>query len=248
MAKLPYMAFYIGDWLTDPAVSLCTPATRGVWIDLLSAMHGAGRVGSLTGTREQLARLGRCVPADLALALTDLQATGAADVSERNGVITVVNRRMRREAQEREATRLRQAKFRAEHGSEKGSNGDVTQMSPSEDGIEAGSFFSSDLPEVLNTKEFRKQFGEWLRYKVERRESYKEQGLASMISRAARLATEHGLPAVIDAMERAIANHWAGWDQPSVFSKGKSHGKSTGPSHIYDPDAGNGDPNFGRMD
>lgn len=220
MAKLPYLPFYTGDWLTDPAVSLCTPATRGVWIDLLAAMHQAGRSGELRGTCDQLARIARCSTADLTQALTDLQATEAAEVSERNGVITVVNRRMRREAQEREASRLRQSKFRASHSS---SNGGVTPKLPSEGGIESEvSFFSGNLPSVLDSDAFRKRLGEWLQYKQERREIYKDQGLASMVARAARLAETHGVQAVADAMDRAIANNWQGWDHPSIFSQASS--------------------------
>jgi hypothetical protein len=110
--KQPYIPFFTGDWLKDPALSLCAPAARGVWIDLLCAMHEAGRSGELRGTYEQLARVARCSTADVIQSLTDLQATGAADVTERNGVVTVVNRRMKREAKERNGNRLRQRKRR----------------------------------------------------------------------------------------------------------------------------------------
>lgn len=114
--KFPYMAFFTGDWLKDPALTLCAPATRGVWIDLLSAMHEAGRSGELCGTAEQLARFARCSTADLALALTDLRTNKAADVTERNGQITVVNRRMFREHNSRLSGALRQRRFRERHG------------------------------------------------------------------------------------------------------------------------------------
>ena len=211
--KLPYMPFFIGDWLKDPELSLCTPATRGVWMDLLCAMHEAGRVGSLRGTREQLARLARCVPADLDHALTDLQATGAACVdSDRNGIVTVTNRRMNREAKERESAALRQAR----HRGSKPSNGDVTPLSHLYE-IESESEFISGLPEIVQSEEFKKALNDWLSYKHERREDYELVGLKKMILHAAKRANEHGLPAVIDAMERAMANTWAGWDQPGAF-------------------------------
>ncbi|MBN2243858.1 MAG: hypothetical protein JW793_14325 [Acidobacteria bacterium] len=121
MSKLPSFQFDPDDWLTDPCLSLCKPATRGVWIDLLCAIRKLGLAGQLCGTTEQLARIARCQPAELADALTDLQATGAADVSERNGIATVVSRRMKREAKEREMWRLRQSRKRA--------HADVTDMS-----------------------------------------------------------------------------------------------------------------------
>lgn len=113
MTKLPYMQFFVDDWLSDQALSLCIPATRGVWMDLLCAMHKAGRSGELRGTNEQLARIARCSTADLALALTDLQATGAAAISERNGVVTIVNRRMKTEADKRKADNERQMRHRS---------------------------------------------------------------------------------------------------------------------------------------
>lgn len=119
------MTFFTGDWLKDPALTLCAPASRGVWIDLLSAMHEAGRSGELCGTADQLARFARCSTADLALALTDLRTNKAADVTERNGQITVINRRMFREHNSRLTGALRQRKFRERHGEHE----DVTDAS-----------------------------------------------------------------------------------------------------------------------
>ena len=52
----------------------------------------------------------------------------------------------------------------------------------------------------------------WLKYKRARGQNYVEQGLSSMISRAENLANQHGVKAVIDAIERAMANNWQGWD------------------------------------
>jgi hypothetical protein len=117
MSKLPYLQLFSGDWLKDPQLSLCAPATRGVWIDLICAMHELDRSGELRGTKEQLSRLARCSTVDLALALTDLQTSKAAEVTERNGVVTVRNRRMWREYRERVAAAKRKQRQRKhEHG------------------------------------------------------------------------------------------------------------------------------------
>lgn len=112
MPKLPAFQFYPGDWMKDPQVSMLSAASRGVWIDLLCAMHEAGRSGKLCGTTEQLARIARCSTAEFVQALTDFQTTGVADVTERNEKVTVINRRMKREHNEREGNKIRQAKFR----------------------------------------------------------------------------------------------------------------------------------------
>jgi hypothetical protein len=68
------------------------------------------------------------------------------------------------------------------------------------------------LPDVLDCDQFRECLAKWLAYKAERKEQYKPTGLAAMVSRAATLASQHGILAVMDAMERAEANDWKGWD------------------------------------
>jgi hypothetical protein len=71
-------------------------------MDLLCAMHEADRSGELCGTSVQLARLARCSTVELDQALTDLQTSRAADVEKRNGIWSIANRRMKREAAIRE--------------------------------------------------------------------------------------------------------------------------------------------------
>jgi hypothetical protein len=122
MSKLPWFKFYPTWWLGDTELSKCTSATRGVWIDLLCAMHQSGRSGELRGTTDQIARLARCSTAELTQALTELQTTGTADVTFRNNDVTVINRLMKREAKSRKDTALRVKKHR--------SNNDVTKKKP----------------------------------------------------------------------------------------------------------------------
>jgi hypothetical protein len=119
MAKLPWFKFFPTWWLGDTELSKCTSATRGVWMDLLCAMHQSGRSGELRGTTDQIARLARCSTAELTQALTELQTTGTADVTFRNNDVTVINRLMKRESKTRTDTALRVKKHR--------SNYDVTE-------------------------------------------------------------------------------------------------------------------------
>src|SRR4029077_11575056 len=110
--KQPAIMWYIGDWLKDPAVRLLTHSARAIWFDLLCAMYESGRTGQLTGTLDQLARLGFCSPAELTLAIAEFQPHRTRDVMERNGVFSIVNRRMKREHKERLQNRLRVQKHR----------------------------------------------------------------------------------------------------------------------------------------
>lgn len=95
--KWPFIQWFVSDWLGDPKVSQCEPATRGILFDWLCNMHALDRSGVITGTRELLARLGRCSAVQCDAALQDIKRTNAADMTERNGIVTLVNRRMKRE-------------------------------------------------------------------------------------------------------------------------------------------------------
>jgi hypothetical protein len=122
------MQFNTGDWLKDPRLSMCLPATRGIWIDAIAAMHECGRSGALSGSPEQLSRVLRCTESALMAAIDDLQATGAADVTSRNGIITLNNRRMQREDKERQGNRLRQDRYRKKKDDNGDNNADITPL------------------------------------------------------------------------------------------------------------------------
>ena len=128
--KLPAFQFYTGDWLKDPSLGMCSPATRGVWIDLMCVMHERNRSGLITGTREQIARICRCTAVEFDAAITELQTTSAADVTERNGVVTVTCRRMKREADERKAAAERKRRERSRNKADPAPD-NVTQKSRS---------------------------------------------------------------------------------------------------------------------
>ena len=107
MTKHFFMQYIPGDWLSDAQVSQCRPATRGIWWDAISAMHGIDRCGQLSGTVEALARVCRCRVDEMRAAVDDLRSTGAADVTVSDGIVTLVNRRMRREYENRQAVKNR---------------------------------------------------------------------------------------------------------------------------------------------
>lgn len=107
MEKHFFMQYVPGEWLSDARVSQCEPATRGIWWDAISAMHGLDRCGQLSGTFEGLARVCRCRVDEMRAAVDDLRSTGTADVTVSNGIVTLVNRRMRREYENRQAVKNR---------------------------------------------------------------------------------------------------------------------------------------------
>lgn len=58
----------------------------------------------------------------------------------------------------------------------------------------------------------RSSIESWLAYKRERREFYKPKGLQALATRANNLADDYGVHAVCDAIERAMANDWKGFE------------------------------------
>ena len=111
--KFPFIQCFTGDWLKDPAVSMLSPAARGIWWDFICVMHESDRSGMVTGSRPMLARLVRCSTDELGGALNEIALCKTGDVSEdANGIVTIINRRMRREAIEREMAAKRQQRHR----------------------------------------------------------------------------------------------------------------------------------------
>ena len=57
---------------------------------------------------------------------------------------------------------------------------------------------------------------EWARYKIERRQGYKETGLRNLLSQIEMKVSEYGSAAVIDLIHECMANNWKGiiWDIP----------------------------------
>jgi hypothetical protein len=47
VGKLPYFQFYPGDWMKDPALSICSAGARGVWMDVLCLMFESPKRGFL---------------------------------------------------------------------------------------------------------------------------------------------------------------------------------------------------------
>lgn len=105
------MKFYVDDWKSEYGLALCSLSARGCWIEILGAMHQNGQTGVLAGTAEQLSRVCRCTPPEVVQAFSELRLNGVAEISEHDGVYTIVCRRMRRESKERAQAEERQKRY-----------------------------------------------------------------------------------------------------------------------------------------
>lgn len=165
--SLPWMKWHVSDWLGDEALSRCSPGTRGIWADAISQMHKRGRTGVLRDNVEALAQLCRCKPEDMRKALVELRAKKAANVTFNRGIWTLVNRRMKREADARNAAADRVKKHRKSRAlSECNADGDCgTEARKSLPGFEDAALPTTEpetgngpeTPERLRVKELTPQ-------------------------------------------------------------------------------------------
>lgn len=90
--------------------------------------------------------------------------------------------------------------------------------------VSARTIFNACLMAYPISKELQATMESWLKYKTERRESYKEQGLRGVMKKAAQSEKEYGTSAVIDIIEASMANNYQGitWDR----LKGRASPKS----------------------
>lgn len=97
MAKLPAFQFYPADWLRDGGLRSCSPAARGLWMDLLCWMHDAparGRLVKANGaeyTPAEIARMAGFTPGQAKRHLAELEAAGVLSRDDRG---VVYSRRM----------------------------------------------------------------------------------------------------------------------------------------------------------
>jgi len=131
--KLPSFQFYPGDWLKESGVRMCSPATRGLWIDLLAHMWGVKERGKISGSVEQFCRLLGCVTQEFSVFLTENETQNFANVTLFNGKVTVECRRMVREEKIRKQCYARVLRHRGKDvtGNTAGCNAVVTTASSS---------------------------------------------------------------------------------------------------------------------
>ena len=131
--KLPWLKFYPSDWLSDEALRGCTPAARGLWVDMICLMakskrHGFLLAGDKPMTPEHLARIfGQSLETTSEL-LVELAQAGVYSVTED----TIFSRRMVKDEGGRKSNRDRVLRWRNANVTpvKRFCNGNVTPQKP----------------------------------------------------------------------------------------------------------------------
>ena len=104
MSGLPWGKFFWKDWLTDPALSICSLAAQGLWMRMLCIMSMSNPPGHLTlpPTRrneteaKQVARMCHSDARQVRPLIDELETRGVFD---RDNAGNIVSRRMIRDAE-----------------------------------------------------------------------------------------------------------------------------------------------------
>jgi hypothetical protein len=119
------MRFVPSDWLADPLVRGLSPAARGCWMDWLSAIHELEPdSGSVTRPLSWFASIVGLRPDEALVYLREMQRSGTADITPDllvdivapDATITIVSRRMVRDAARRSRKREEKGRNRVRSG------------------------------------------------------------------------------------------------------------------------------------
>jgi hypothetical protein len=209
MPGKPYMPWYVGDWRKDPNVKQCSPETRGVWFDFLCEMHELKSGGVLTGDKDYLCRVGVCNLAQLDRSLAELARTRTADISSRGDTFTIINRRMKKEA---DTSKVRQVS---------GSKSISKRLANAESDLEA----ELKTEEWLKSEEFRALWLDWESHRINLKRPMTAIAKLMQIRELKRWGKERALVAI----EHSISKGWQGIYEP------KSNGFQQRPSAADEP-------------
>jgi uncharacterized protein YdaU (DUF1376 family) len=119
--KLPWIKFFVADWLSDEALRSCSVEARGLWADMICLMakserHGYLLIGGNPARSEQLARICGLTPQRTSELMDELHASGVFSFDKE----TIISRRMVKDEQLRKSDATRKMRMR---------HSDVQQMS-----------------------------------------------------------------------------------------------------------------------
>lgn len=106
MNRMPWFKFFPDDWITGTREM--SVEEKAAWIDLLAFMWKAEPRGTIKGTWQGIARMLGLPWLDCERIICSMRDKNYLNLTEPNGIVTITSRRMVREENSRESSRLRQ--------------------------------------------------------------------------------------------------------------------------------------------
>ena len=207
-----------------------------VWFKLLCLAgkqnnSGVFMMGRIAYTDKMLATIFRMKETTVQLALRTFEEFGMIEIVD--GVITIPNWGKHQSLDQLEKKRISQREYMRSYREKQklltcktnsNANSKANVSRPEEDIEEerdieeekksvretTHTIFKRLLPEYVLSDELQAKVGEWITYKVERKEPYKEQGMKSLFRQIENNATKYGDFAVCDLIDECMASGWKG--------------------------------------
>jgi uncharacterized protein YdaU (DUF1376 family) len=123
--KLPFIQFYPADYQND--TRMLSLAAKGGWVDILCMLHSSSTRGEMTLPMLGWARIMGAGVDQASAVIAELECMKIAEITrDGNGLVTVTNRRMSRDAITRQQTRLRVERHRSKEAGNAPGNAPVT--------------------------------------------------------------------------------------------------------------------------
>nr|DAM60613.1 MAG TPA: replisome organizer [Caudoviricetes sp.] len=179
-------------------------------------------------TDKMLATIFRRKESTVQLALQTFENFGMVEIID--GVITIPNWGKHQNLDQLEKKRVSQREYMRQYRERQKllscnangkANGKANVSRPEEDVEEdkkenksvretTHTLFVRLLPEYLLSDSLQDKMGEWVKYKTERKEPYKEQGMKSLLRQVENKAIQYGDDAVCSLIDECMANNWKG--------------------------------------
>ncbi len=147
MGKAPAGQFYFADWLRDKALHLAKLSTQGAWMNILAYMWDGQDRGALRGSFEQIAKLAQANKEEMEQFIIDANKYKFCDISvSDNNEITLINRRMVRDQEDKENNRIRQRRFKLSHQD----NEKITEKKRKNNTVSSSSSSNNNINIIIN--------------------------------------------------------------------------------------------------
>lgn len=144
-----------------------------------------------------------------------LAVTGWAEHQNIDGMEKIREQNRLRKQRQREKERLlldSPVKSRDSHATDKEKEEDKNKKEKENKSVRetTHTLFARLLPDYLLSDSLQAKMGEWVKYKTERKEPYKEQGMKSLLRQVENKAIQYGDDAVCSLIDECMANNWKG--------------------------------------
>ena len=225
----PYFPLYVQDFMTDEKLANCTAESTGVYIRLLCIMHKSEDYGKILlrqkfrQSEQQIQNfagmLARQMPYDKEVIARSLDELLDEKVIYIDGD-TLCQKRMikdgntsekrsisgRKGAEATNQRKNKSPKFAEQFAAAKSA---ANSENENEDEIEIEIVNKSEGDNPFSG-ELREAFDDWIAYKKEKRQSYKQRGMQSLITQIQRYADQFGESATANAIRNSMASNYQG--------------------------------------